>query len=411
MASLDTATLDSLRRDTAAAVCLECGKCSTLCPLVRFEPAPFGPFSASRIAAIRDVEEATNGGRTAVERCLTCGLCEVRCPQGVRFVDFVGGLRRQLPGDWPGRCSHGDVLRAASRLAAGAEAPQRRHDWLSDDLRVAEEGEIGLFVGCLPLYDVLFEKQLGIRPTEIARAAIRLLNRLGIEPVVATDERCCGHDLLWSGDEESFNALATANAAAFKARGVKHLLTPCAECCRTWRLDYPQAAPEYQPRVEHLAEFLAARLGDKDGLFMSNGESRLSYHDPCRLGRHLGVYDEPREVMNAIPGVELEEMAASGRDAVCCGTSGFTHCDAASRGLQLERLESARSVGADTMITTCPKCWIHFTCAQAGERRRGAEPPDVQVEDFTMFVSNRLAPPETAQPLPTTSEKNPGGPS
>ena len=280
------ATLDTLRRSTAAAICLECGKCSTLCPLVRFDPAPFGPFSASRLAAVRDPEDATNGGRTAVERCLTCGLCEVRCPQGVRFVDFVGGLRRELPGSWPDRCSHGDVLRAASRLAARAEtpdapAPRRRLDWIDDDLRVAEEGEIGLFVGCLPLYDVLFEHQLGIRPTDIARSAVRLLNRLGIEPVVAADERCCGHDLLWSGDEESFQALATANAAAFKARGVKHLLTPCAECCRTWRLDYPQAAPGYRPRVEHLAEFLAARLGDEDGLFAANGDNRLSYHDPA----------------------------------------------------------------------------------------------------------------------------------
>ena len=112
------ATLDTLRRSTAAAICLECGKCSTLCPLTRFEPAPFGRFSASRLAAIRDADDAANGGRAAVERCLTCGLCEVRCPQGVRFVDFVAGLRRQLPGSWPERCSHGDVLHAASRLAA-----------------------------------------------------------------------------------------------------------------------------------------------------------------------------------------------------------------------------------------------------------------------------------------------------
>ncbi len=424
-ATLDTGTLDtgppdpkaleSLRRKTAAAVCLECGKCSTLCPLVRFEPAPFGPFSASRVAAIRDPEEAANGGRTAVERCLTCGLCEVRCPQGVRFVDFVGGLRQQLPGDWPKRCSHGDVLRAASRLGAragstGTEAPQRRLDWLDDGLRTAEEGETGLFVGCLPLYDALFEDQLGIRPTDIARAAIRILNRLGIEPVVASDERCCGHDLKWSGDEESFQALAAANAAAFKERGVKHLLTPCAECCRTWRLDYPQAAPGYRPRVEHLAEFLAGKVGDEESLFASHGEDRLSYHDPCRLGRHLGVYDEPRQVMSAVPGVELGEMEASGRDAICCGTSGFTFCDGASRALQLERLESARAAGAETMITTCPKCWIHFTCAQAGERRRGAEPPAVRVEDFTVFVSHRLSPQAPAQPATATTEENPGGP-
>ena len=114
--------------------------------------------------------------------------------------------------------------------------------------------------------------------------------------------------------------------------------------------------------------------------------------------------------MRAIPGVELDEMPASGRDAICCGTSGFTHCDAASRALQLERLDSARRAGAETLITTCPKCWIHFACAQAGERRRGAEPPDVRVEDFTVFVSNRLSAPAPARPAPATTEENPGGP-
>jgi Fe-S oxidoreductase len=406
------AALDTLRRATAAAVCLECGKCSTLCPLALFQPAPFGSFSASRLAAVRDADEATNGGRLAVERCLTCGLCEVRCPQGVRFVDFVGGLRRELPGSWPERCSHGDVLRAAARLAASAEpGAERPLDWLDDDLAVAEEGEVGLFVGCLPLYDVLFEHALGIRPTDVARAAVRLLNRLGIEPVVAPEERCCGHDLAWSGDEGSFAGLAAANAAAFKARGVKQLVSPCAECTRTWRLDYPRVAPDYRPRVDHLAEFLATRLdGDSPPDFAAGAPARLSYQDPCRLGRHLGVYEAPRRVIGALPGVELEEMEASGRDAICCGTSGFLTCDAASRALQLERLESARAAGAETLITACPKCWIHFACAQAGERRRGAEPPDVVVEDFTVFVSQRLAAADPERAVADGKQDNPGGP-
>ncbi len=398
------ATIESLRSTTRAAVCLECGKCTGLCPLARF-----GPFSASRIAAIRDAREAGNGRAAAVERCLTCGLCEVRCPQEVRFVDFVGGLRRELPGTWPQRCAHGDVLRAAARLMADGKPAPRPLAWLEDGLEVAEQGEVGLFVGCLPLFEVVFGHRLGIRPTAIARAAVAVLNRLGIEPVVVPEERCCGHDLLWSGDEESFQALAAANAAAFKARGVRRIVTPCAECARTWRLDYPQAVPGYRPRVEHLAEFVAAQLESGESPFAGAEESRLSYQDPCRLGRHLGVYEAPRQVLGAIPGVELHEMAASGRDAVCCGTSGFLSCDAASRGLQLGRLASAREAGAETLITACPKCWIHFTCAQAGERRRGAEPPAVEVEDLTVFLSQRLAPADGRQPTPPTSDKTSGG--
>ncbi len=381
-------SLEGLRRATGALACLACGKCSTLCPL-----SAFGPFSARRIAALREGGEAVSqaggwGDADLVERCLTCGLCEQRCPQQVRFADFVRGVRGARPA---GRCPHGDVLRAAARSMAAAPetAPPRPLDWLEEDLRVAEEGEVGLFVGCLPLFEVLFERQMGVRPTAVARAAVRVLNRLGIEPVVAPEERCCGHDLLWNGEREAFEALARANGAAFAARGVRHLLTACAECCRTWRLDYPEVAG-YRPRVEHLAEFLAARLDD-GGLPLAEGKpAAVAYQDPCRLGRHLGVYEAPRRVMSAIPGTRLREMAASGRDAVCCGTSGFLHCDAASRDLQLARLAGAATAGADTLLTACPKCWIHFACTRAGERRRGAEPPPVEVEDFTVFVSKRL---------------------
>ncbi len=397
-----------LRTSTGAAACLECGKCSSLCPL-----APFGLFSASRAAACRDPLEAGGGQRRALERCLACGLCEVRCPQGVRFVDFVGGLRCGLEGNWPARCSHGDVLRSAARLMATAPAAPRPLDWLDDgpdgELAVAEEGEVGLFVGCLPLFEELFASELGIRPTAIARAAVRILNALGIEPVVVAEERCCGHDLEWSGDGEGFEALARANADAFAARGVRHIVTPCAECARTWRLAYPRAAPGFQPRVEHLSELLAAAV-ERGELDPAGDQAvRVSYQDPCRLGRHLGVYEAPRAVLAAVPGVELREMPASGQDAVCCGTSGFLVCDAASRSLQLARLDSARATGADTLVTTCPKCWIHFTCAQAGERRRGAEPPAIEVEDLTVLLSKRLTAPTGPQPRPPATEDNPGG--
>ncbi len=386
-----------LRRSTRAVLCLECGKCSSACPL-----APFGGFSAARVAALRDFDESRRGGGGAVSRCLTCGACEVLCPSGVRYVDFVLGLRGELPAERRHPCPHGAALQTAARLSAALPDAKRPSDWLEDDLRVSEEGEIALFVGCLPLFDDLLGEELGLRTTEIARAAVRALNRLGIEPVIVPEERCCGHDLLWSGDRKTFERLAAANAAAFAARGVETILTTCAECCRTLTLDYPGAVSGFRPRVQHLAEFLSERIDridrsvgseakEEGGPRPRDGDARrVTYHDPCRLGRHLGVYDAPRRLLDALPGADRVEMDRSGPDALCCGSPGFVRCDAASRGLQSRRLESAAATGAAKMLTTCPKCLIHFTCAQREDALRGRRRRAIEVEDLTVFAAELL---------------------
>jgi Fe-S oxidoreductase len=377
--------LAMLRKETHAALCLACGKCSTMCPL-----SPSGWFSAARMVAIRDPEAEVSGQTQSLNACLTCGSCEIRCPEGVHFIDFVRGVRGLAPASERRPCPHGEMLQSAARLMAGRQAPTRDFTWLSDDLETADKGEIALFVGCLPFYDILFEREFGIQTLEIARSAIRLLNRVGIRPVLLAEERCCGHDLLWNGEKESFQALAEANTDAFKERGVEHILTTCGECCRTWRLDYPETVPAYRPKVEHISEFLAARIEAGELVANSDQSRQITFQDPCRLGRHLEVTEAPRQVLRALGnGSGLVEMEHSGRDAVCCGTSGFIHCDANSRRLQSERLASAEATGADTLATACPKCLIHFHCAQ----------------DLTVLAALALARAESAsaEPEPTKS--------
>jgi len=102
------------------------------------------------------------------------------------------------------------------------------------------------------------------------------------------------------------------------------------------------------------------------------------------------VYDAPRRVIDALPGTGLVEMDRAGKDALCCGTSGFLNCDAASRKLQAQRLNSARDTGADALVTACPKCAIHFTCAQTAARRKGEPLPPVRLMDFTVLAASRL---------------------
>jgi len=309
---------------------------------------------------------------------------------------YMRGLRAERPLEARHHCPHGAALQASARLSSNGGEQKRDLRWIGDDLAVAEEGEIALFVGCLPQFDAVFERELGLRTVEIARSAIRILNRLGIEPVVAQDERCCGHDLLWDGDDETFQALAVANAKTFQDRGVKRILTTCAECCRTWRLDYADATPDYRPQIQHLSEYLAEQMKEEALPLESAPTGGVTFHDPCRLSRHMDVVDAPRTVLAAIPDIELAEMTQHGHDAVCCGTSGFIHCDAVSRHLQTDRLASAAETGAETLLTACPKCLIHFECAQYEDRRKTSDGPTIAVQDLTVYLAGRLSAEEPA---------------
>jgi Fe-S oxidoreductase len=291
-------------------------------------------------------------------------------------------------------CPHHQVLAEASRLMIDGEPRNDRLEWLTGDLEVAETGDVMLFIGCSPLFDSLYA-DLGVRTLDSARSAIRLLNKAGITPVVRKDEVCCGHDLLWTGDLESFESLAKKTKAVIKESKAKLVLSACAECARTLSMDYEGLGVE----VRHFTSWLAENK-DKLGLGRPNGnggeETTVTYQDPCRLGRHMRVFDAPRELIEDIPGVRLAEMDMSGRDAHCCGTAGFMYCDSDSRRMQAARLKEAEKTGAETLITACPKCLVHFNCARAEDIRRaglnGDSPRgvEIKVEDITVLLDKAL---------------------
>jgi Fe-S oxidoreductase len=193
------------------------------------------------------------------------------------------------------------------------------------------------------------------------RAAVRVLNKLGIAPVVSPRERCCGHDLLWNGDRGNFELLARHNTRLVAESGAKVLVTSCAECLRTWKIDYAPFFEGKPPLIQHLTEFLAERLDQLN--LEADGQLRVTYQDPCRLGRHLGVYDPPRQVLGSLPGLELVEMRRSRAAAVCCAGGTWSHCDRFAKSIQVERLREARATGAQVLAAACPKCQIHLQCA------------------------------------------------
>jgi Fe-S oxidoreductase len=328
---------------------------------------------------------ASGGG---LGSCLTCGLCDLRCPVQVDYTGLVQRLREiaYCP-DAEMECPHGGALQSTMRMMAKGGLKQNRLEWVTGDLKTdREKGHVFYWAGCAVYYDAFFPK-LAAKIVDAGRAAVRALNYLHFTPVVSPEERCCGHDLLWNGDRENFERLARHNVALVAASGAEVLVTSCAECLRTWKIDYAPFFEGKAPRMVHIAELLAEHASEFE--FEANGKRRVTYQDPCRLGRHLGIYDPPRDLLGALPGVELVEMPRSRSTAVCCAGGTWSNCDRFAKKIQVDRLREARAAGAEVLATACPKCRIHFSCAMKDPNLGG----DIEIEmrDIAELVVESLS--------------------
>ncbi|MFQ5652383.1 MAG: (Fe-S)-binding protein [bacterium] len=354
-------TLTDLLKKNNAFFCLECGKCTASCPIAQVNNS-YSPRMIVAHSVVRAEEETLRD--PMLWACLSCKSCEAGCPAEVDYTNLMLELRAKA-GEYGqhGRCTHGGALQSLMRIMKAADLTQKRLDWVSSTLEIAEKGEVLYFVGCAPYFEVFFSR-LSARPLDAARSVIKILNKLGIEPVLMPDERCCGHDLLWSGDRESFVKLAEHNLQAIQRTGAKKVVFSCPECYRTVKEDYAATFGALDFTMCHISEVVAEAL-ESDTLFFptDSRDATVTFQDPCRLCRHLGVVEAPRKVMTSIPGIHLHEMPKSGKRAMCCGVSHWMNCTIYSKQIQVRRLQHARATGADTLITACPKCEIHLRCA------------------------------------------------
>jgi heterodisulfide reductase subunit D len=359
--------------------CVECGKCTGACPLAQVD-RDFSP----RLLARHIIEEGLQSEyvREKAWTCLTCGLCNQRCPVGISFTEFVRALRPlYVREDHTGYLSHGGALQGLMRMQSVPRLVQNRLDWITPDLRISSQGETLYFVGCLPYFETFFS-DLNVSLVKIAVDTVRILNSLGIEPVVLANERCCGHDLIWTGDEGSFQKLRHLNIESFETAGAKTIITACAECSYVLKHLYPDASEPFPFEVIHLTEYLEkVDVADTKRL-----NKTATYQDPCRLGRLQGVYDEPRELLGSI--LELREMAHFGAGAWCCGNSSWLHCDRYSKQMQVERLLEAKGTRADLIITACPKCQVHLTCAMRDINRLGDL--HLKIQDISSVIAKSI---------------------
>ena len=361
--------------------CMECGVCTGSCPISRVLPS-FSPRQMIKRAMMEPGEDLLKS--RDLWSCLSCARCSVRCPAEIDFPEFNRTFREQARrvGNLPQESHHGMLQSIASMQTL--DIKQQRVAWAEETGTFKETGEYFYFVGCLPYFEVIF-RYLDLSPLQGARSALTLLNKMGVEPVISSDERCCGHDALWGGDEKTFRKLAKYNIEVIESSGAKTVIFTCPEGYFTFKNHYTKYFEQLPFEILHMTEFLARELPGSGLSFQPSPEGTITYQDPCRLGRHAGIYEPPRELIKLVPESKITEMNRNRENALCCGTSAWMECSGCSKAMQTERLYEAIQTGAGTLITACPKCQIHLTCAQ------GNMDSDLKIVDLYAYLLDRLS--------------------
>jgi Fe-S oxidoreductase len=360
--------------------CARCrNECADACPIYRH----YGKYHPQELAHLylRGGDRAAHD-HPLIGACVTCRACTEACPFRVAFADFIRELR---VGRTDFRPAFGDLIHTYQRKqAAGARpsAAKARGFWIDASLKLNPESGIVLFTGCLALFDAVTG---GDGFAAMARAAVRLLNRLGVAPAILDDERCCGRDLYDIGERETFTALAKHNAGELAKARAKTVLTICPECAYTLKETYRKELGEQPFEVRHITEYLADHVQE---LGFAAGDEVFAFHDPCYLCRYLGIEDAPRTLLAALSTAHPVELDRHGKDAPCCGAGSLINHGPHTRTMVDDRLVEAHRAGAGALVMACPKCTLLYG-EVLGETAWRRSP--VGVKDLLSLAASRIA--------------------
>jgi Fe-S oxidoreductase len=356
-------------------LCYQCGKCDTVCP-----------WNRVRKFFVRRMIHQAKFGVVPFESedlwfCVTCRKCVDQCPRGVEIIDVMRAMRRLLVPDGVVPASIPNLRGIMTSLASvgnpWGQEPEARANW-AKDLSVKEftEGtETLYFPCCYPSYEPRLKK--------VSQATATLLNNAGVDyGVLGSKEMCCGESVRKAGNEDLFKRLARENIKTFIDSGVRKIVASSPHCYHTFKNEYSEYKVNFE--VIHISQYLLELIKKRKLQFTKEYPKKVTYHDPCYLGRHNGIYEEPREVLRKIPGLELIEMPESRQESLCCGMGGGRIWMETAKGERFSdlRLQQAMGVGAEVLVTACPYCISQFE----DSRLTLKESETLQIKDLTEVI-------------------------
>jgi len=359
--------------------CTRCGFCrewhwkgvEAVCPVYPYTSGFEISYARGRVRMARALMEReieiTDSFVEHAFMCTLCGNCDAHCPIEIPLHEIFQAMRADL-------VEAGYILPAHRQIVSNIETYHnpygpRRGRRERSTLRSAK-ASILYFPGCTTTR----------KARSIASSTIELLDKLGQDFTVLEEDACCGYPLYEIGQMSVLKETATRTLNLIEQRGPDIVLTTCPACYRAFKSLYPEELGlRHHFEVQHISEFLLPLVKGK----LAEYRAKVTWHDPCILGRHLGIYDEPREILRAIPRLELIEMYSNRENALCCGAGGgmLSAFPEIAGQVAIKRLEQARATGARELVTSCPACYLNF------QRMVGHAKLDLQIKDLSEIVN------------------------
>jgi Fe-S oxidoreductase len=428
------------------ATCTECGRCQSQCPawatgkplspkMIILELRDHAFAKAPYLLAASDEARAelSDEARAEAERpiigdadaqgvihpdelwsCTNCGACVEECPVDIEHIDHITGMRRYqvlVESAFPTEAAT-MLKNLENKGDPWGMGESRRADWMTDldfevpvvDGKIGDDVEYLFWVGCAGA--------LEDRAKKTTRAVAQLLHTAGVSfAVLGPAETCTGDPARRMGNEFVFSMLAQQNIETLNEAGARKIVASCPHCFNTIAREYPQLGGHYE--VIHHTQLLARLVADGKITPVTPIEEKVTYHDPCFLGRHNRVFTPPREIMEHVPGVQAQEMHRCKERGFCCGAGGARMWmeERIGKRINTERIDEALTTDPDTISTGCPYCLVMLGDAVAAKRSSGEAKESLEVVDVAQLLIRSVQPTAAATgPAADGAGSGPAGP-
>jgi Fe-S oxidoreductase len=416
------------------ATCTECGRCQSQCPAWAtgkplspkmvildlrdhaFAKAPYTlaasdeereklPDSVKAEAGRPLVGDEAAGGvmhPDVIWSCTNCGACVEECPVDIEHIDHIAGMRRHqvlIESAFPSEAA-GMLKNLENKGNPWGMGESKRAEWISEldfevpvvDSCIGDDIEYLFWVGCAGA--------LEDRAKKTTKAIAQLLHTAGVRfAVLGPAETCTGDPARRLGNEFVYSMLAQQNVETLNEAGARKIVASCPHCFNTIANEYPQLGGNYE--VIHHTQLLAALVAEGKLTPVTPVDEKITYHDPCFLGRHNRVFTPPREIMTQVPGVQPVEMHRCKERGFCCGAGGARMWmeERIGKRINTERIEEALAAEPDTVSTACPYCLVMLGDAISAKKSSGEAKETLEVVDVAQLLARsvRLPPASTAE--------------